>query len=172
MTSLLQAKHQQQGAILLLSLVFLLLLAIVASTVARTSTLQLQMAGNEQFRQAASQKAQAVVSALIESEANFPLYGDIGHSLCDSASVCDENTLAVAMSTEAVPDGVALHYQVQRKGPLLLDSLPYRAAEQSAISSRHFDLALFEVSAEVDGRSVRQGHARVVEGIARRVSAQ
>lgn len=161
---------------LLLAMIFLLLLAMIASTVTRTSILEFQMAGNDQFREEAFQKAQAIASALAEDEDNFPVAGSVGSRICeptdpDPNSVCNFTTLAVDGETRAVPAGVDVSFHIERQGPLFIESLPFRQREGDASSAQAFDAAVFETVVEVDGSDARLGRASVVEGIVRRVAA-
>lgn len=161
----------QRGAVLLLAMVFLLLLAIISGSVVRTSVLELRMAGNDQFREEAFQKAQAIAAALSGRMANFRVTGGVGYTLCPAGGGCDSETLAVAAATEAVPAGVDVSYRIRRQGPLVVRTLPFRQAQGSASSSQVFDAAIFETSVSVDGGAVRLGSAEVVRGIAVRVAS-
>ena len=75
-------KSPQRGAVLLIAMIFLLLLAIIAGTVTQTSILEFFMAGNAQFREEAFQEAQAVVTEISSDAGNFPVVGQIGYKLC------------------------------------------------------------------------------------------
>jgi Tfp pilus assembly protein PilX len=157
--------------VLFLAMIFLLLLAIISGTVIRTSILEFQMAGNDQFREEAFQRAEAIAANLSEDIDNFPVTGEVGYTLCDSASSCDDNNLVPDANVADVPTGVNVNYRIQRQGPLLIESLPFRQADTGASSSQVFDAAIFEASATVDGRSARLGSAQVVQGIAVRVAS-
>ncbi|QIB66350.1 PilX N-terminal domain-containing pilus assembly protein [Kineobactrum salinum] len=161
----------QRGAVLLLAMVFLLLLAIISSSVVRTSVLEFRMAGNDQFREEALQKAQAIAAALAEDPANFRLTGGVGYTRCRAGGGCESETLAVAAATEAVPAGVDVSYRIRRQAPLVVKSLPFRQAESNASSSQVFDAAIFEVGVTVDGSAVRLGSAEVLQGIAVRIAS-
>lgn len=166
----------QRGAVLLLAMVFLLLLAMIASAATRTSTLEFRMAGNDQFREEAFQKAQAVATALAEDESHFPLTGAVGSRVCeptdpDPESLCHSRVLAVDGAARAAPPGVTVSFYIERLGPLLVDDLPFRQSEGGASSARAFDAALFETVVEVNGSGAGLGRAQVVEGVARRVPA-
>ena len=60
------SKTKNRGAVLFLAMIFLLLLAIISGTVIRTSILEFQMAGNDQFREEAFQRAEAIAANLSE----------------------------------------------------------------------------------------------------------
>ena len=71
-------RSRQEGAVLIIALMFLLLLTLVATTGAETSTLQLQMAGNEQSRVEAQQQALAIIDAILDDSDNTPVVGGVG----------------------------------------------------------------------------------------------
>jgi hypothetical protein len=150
-------------------MVFLLLMAIVAGTVMQVSTLEVFMAGNGQFREEAFQQAQAIASEISEDIDNFPVVGDIGYRVCPSG--CDATFSRSLSSLALVSPDVIATYEVVRRGPLIMESLPYRQAENKVSSSSSFDVALFEARVAIDGRAARLGHARVVQGMAVRVAS-
>lgn len=161
-------KRRQHGAVLLLAMVFLLLMAIVAGTVMQTSILEFFMAGNEQFREEAFQQAQAISSELSEDLANFPVTGGIGYTIC--ASGCDATfPRPPTSSLSKVPAGSTVTYSVRRRGPLFIDNLPFRQSENTVSSNPALDAAIFEADVEIDGSANRLGSAHVVQGIAVRV---
>jgi hypothetical protein len=150
-------------------MIFLLLLTIIAGTVMQTSQQEFQMAGNNQFREEASLRAQAIASELASEQDNFPVTGDVGYTICDPNDPdvdCNTDNFLTAPSFAAVPEGVEVSYQVVRQGPILLESLPFRQSEASVSSSPAFDAAIFEVAVTVDGSAVRMGRAEVIQGVA------
>jgi len=161
-----------RGAILLVSMVFLLLMALVAGTVMQTSMLEFKMAGNDQFREEAFQKAQAVSSSISEDVDNFPVVGDVGYTNCvtgDADPDCDIFSLTIDSAIASVPTGVALTAQVTREGPLILESFPVRLSESQTSSSPSYDAAIFEVVVEYSGSDVGLGNAEVAQGLAVRI---
>jgi hypothetical protein len=170
-------KPRNRGAVLLLAMVFMLMLAVIAATVVQTGVLEFHMAGNDQFQEEAFQRAQAIVSELSRDPDNFSLAGGLGYALCfsqgqsqDQDPDCDENSLNAPVSG-VVPEGVELTYRVIRQGPRLLQRFPLREAQGVASGSGLFDAAIFEVDVHVDGSGRRLGSARVVQGIAVRLAA-
>jgi hypothetical protein len=158
------------GTVLLLAMVFLLLLAILAGTLMQTGILELRMAANNQFREQAFQKSQAIASALSQDVDNFLLVGDVGFTLCKNAASgaqCDKSRfITLDSSLEKVPQGVKVNYQVVRMGPLITPGLPMRESQGAVSSLLAYDAAVFEVQVELDGGSVNLGSAEVVQGIA------
>jgi hypothetical protein len=166
-------KPRTAGAVLLLAMVFMLMLAVIAGAVMQAGVMEFHMAGNDQFQEEAFQRAQAVASELSREPDNFSLAGGVGHTLCspaDNDPGCDGNSLGVPVSA-VVPESVELTYRVIRQGPRLLQSFPIREAQGVASGSGISDAAIFEVSVHLDGSGRRLGSARVVQGIAVRLAA-
>lgn len=165
---------RQRGAVLLLAMVFLLLMAIVAGTVMQTSVLEFFMAGNDQFREEAFQQAQAITTEIGDDIDNFPVTGGVGYMVCPpgvssvDGDTCNANFPAVPDSVATVPHD-DLVYTVVRQGPLIIESLPFRQREGVASSSPSFDAAIFETDVIIDGSASRLGSANVVQGLAVRV---
>jgi type II secretory pathway pseudopilin PulG len=163
-------RARSRGAVLLLAMIFLLLLAMVAGTVMQTSILESRMAGNEQFREEAFQRAQAVASALSEDPSNFPVSGEVGYTICAGGDTYAECTsdLTLTLSSEVTSSLVDsdVTYRVERQGPLFLETLPFRQREGATSSSLAFDAAIFEAQVEVDGSASRLGRAEVAQGVA------
>lgn len=163
-----------RGAALLLALVFLLLLAMLAATVMRTSILQLHMAGNDQFMEEAVHQAQAVATELSLRAENFYLRSAVDEINCPEGDMdpgCNYTRLPPLVQA-MVPDGVALDYRVTRQAPLLWRGFPIREAEAIASSSTRFDAAMFEILVQVDGAGISLGSARIAQGIAVRVAGR
>ena len=155
------------------ALLFLLLITLVATTGAQTSTLQLQMAGNEQSRVEAQQRALAVLDAIIDDSDNAPVVGNIGFKICDEGSLdatCDLNSIALDGAVTTLPPGVDLDYFVTRVGPLEVDAPTMDEAQVSSASA--YKLARQEVMASVDGIEERLGSSMIVQGVNVRIPAQ
>ena len=167
-------RSRQRGAVLLLAMVFLLLMAIVAGTVMQTSVLEFFMAGNDQFREEAFQQAQAITTEIGDDIDNFPVTGGVGYLVCPQGintvggETCNANFPAEPDSVANVPHEDVV-YTVVRQGPLILESLPFRQRESQASSSPAFDAAIFETDVIIDGSASRLGSANVVQGLAVRV---
>lgn len=165
--------YRQDGATLIVALMFLLLITLLATTGAQTSTLQLQMAGNEQSRVEAQQRALAVLDAIIDDSNNVPVVGGIGYKICDAESTdnsCDLNQIVVDNAVTTLPAGVDLDYFVTRVGPLEQDA-PTMSEEQVSSASA-YKVARQEVVAVVDGLEERLGAANIVQGVYVRIPSQ
>lgn len=163
-------RTKNRGVVLLVTMVFLLLLAVLSGTAIQTSILEFQMAANEKFQEEAFQRAQAIASAISSHKDNFPITTVVGSLICragDRAVACHEARLTLPDSTLAVVSpGVDVTYTVERKGPVLVPSLPIRMPQTSVSSSLAFDAAIFETQVKIDGGGVNLGVAEVVQGIA------
>ena len=160
---------RSSGAVLLLAMVFLLLIAMIAASVMQTSAMELRMAGNDQFREEAFQKVQGIASAISSRAENFPISSPISYQLCANSVAthgCSADLAALDASIVAVPTGVSLSYSVERRGPALLKALPFRIEQGAASSSLAYDAAVFETLVQLDGSSERLGSAQVALGIA------
>ncbi len=163
-------RTKSTGAVLLVSMIFLLLLALVAGTVMQTSILEFRMAGNDQFREEAFQQAQATVASVVEDLDNFPVTGDVGYKIClAGSSGCDSTVLTY--DTSVVTDSSLLTVEVTREGPLIMETFPVRLSESQTSSSVNYDAAIFEVHAEYSGSNQGLGNAEVVEGVAVRIAS-
>lgn len=160
-------EKRQRGAVLLIAMIFLLLLAIIAGTVTQTSILEFFMAGNAQFREEAFQEAQSIVTEITSDANNFPVVGQVGYKLCKTVGGdCKAQLSALVANKDTEAD-----YSVVRRGPLILESLPFRQGESQGSSSPNFDAVIFEVNVEVDGSASRLGSAEIVQGVAVRVAS-
>lgn len=63
----LQSRHRQEGAALVIGLLLLLVLTLLAISGITTATLELQMAGNQQYQQRAFQAAETAIEQAIET---------------------------------------------------------------------------------------------------------
>lgn len=169
-----QMNHfRQRGAVLIVSLLFLLLLTLIATTASRTSTFELKMAGNEQSRIEATQKAMAVVHAIESDSDNTPIVGNIGYKICAtgvSGGGCNESIINLSSAVTTVQSGASLSYNVTRKGPLETDAPTMD--EDQASSASAFKVARYEVTASYDGSGAGMGSAEIVQGVLVKIPSQ
>lgn len=131
-----------RGAILILVLVYLSLLALVSASAMRSAALQVRMAGNEQFAAEARAQARAIANAVARDPTNFDPGAAVGVARCvmaDAASGCATGGLA---SLPAPLAAVATDYRVVRRAPLELADIPLGTGETGTVEAR---FALFEV---------------------------
>ena len=161
-------RNKDDGTVLILALVFMLMLAVISTTAMHTALLQLHMAGNDQFLEEAFHKAEAIADELSQNPDNFVLDTQVGHSNCplDPKTLdCELRLLAVPASV-ATSEGYDIDYRITRQDPVLWLDFPISESQATASSSRNFDAAIFEVDVRVDGSRKRRGSAHVVQGVA------
>ncbi len=167
-------KGDCSGAVLLLAMVFMLLLATLAATGMATSIMEIRMAANDQFKEQAFQTAQAFAAAISRNTDNFHVSGVVGFTTCKnemSNPDCDASEFVTLYSSlEHVSPGVTVDYRVERMGPLFLPGMPFRQAQSLVSSVLAYDAAIFEVRVIVDGGGVNLARAEVAQGIAVLVS--
>ncbi|MEH6469418.1 MAG: PilX N-terminal domain-containing pilus assembly protein, partial [Porticoccus sp.] len=122
-------KTKQQGAILLISIIFLLLLSMLALGTMRSGTLEILMAGNEQSRIDAFELAAGVNESVISrwqggggTEPSFKtdkILCSPGHTDpdCDELTLTIDTTLSSAISTAGAENDYATHYLGEGQAP-------------------------------------------------------
>jgi hypothetical protein len=159
--------NKQRGMVLLVSLLILLLMAIIATTVTQTNIMQLQMAGNDESKTDAMQRALAIVDAVIDRSSNIAIVGDlVGYTSCAATSPksCDEKTLSINSAVE--PSTGDYDYHVTRMGPEYLSlGAQGRRDEDSADTGLEYEGAILEVGGSYDGTGEGLGAASVVQGV-------
>lgn len=158
---------------MIISLVFLLLISLIASTAAETNTLQMQMAGNSQLRADAQQRVMAILDAILDDSDNTPIVGNVGYKICDAASTdtsCNQSLINLDSSVTNIPGGTSSDYFVTRTGPLETGAPVMDEFMVSSASA--FNMARYEVTASFDGNAVRLGSSRVVQGVTVKIPAQ
>jgi Tfp pilus assembly protein PilX len=151
----------QEGSVLLPSLIFLLILTLAATTTMRTSTMELRMAGNEQQRVETFELTQSIVDEVVGNPNNIRVSGNLGYVNCTpGVSGCNAND--VAINTNLVPTARAgnVAVLVERLAPAL--SAPPRGINTSADA---FSAARFEVDTTYDGRAENEGRVGIVQGV-------
>tara|TARA_R110001592_G_scaffold215025_2_gene468336 strand:+ start:115747 stop:116283 length:537 start_codon:yes stop_codon:yes gene_type:complete len=161
--------RQQAGVVLLVSLLVLLVMGIIATTVARTNQLQLHMAGNDEARIAAMQRALAAIDGVIARPANFRTDVAAGHQMCTAIAAtesCDSHSLTLAQGV--LPATGQLEVVVQRLAPEI-GRMPV-LTEDAANSTVHYRVAKFEVQVVYDGTADGGGRAALAQGVLVRLS--
>ena len=157
---------RQGGAVLIVSLIFLLLLGLLATTVSETNLLQLQMAGNDESRMEVNQRALALIDAVLDDMDNLPVVGKIGYRICRreaslaSAAGCDERRIRVP--SLLLDDDAHIDYYVERAGPLETP-LPF-LDEDIAGSATALKLARQNIIVRFDRADQNRGTVELVQG--------
>lgn len=159
--------RRQEGTVLILALVFVLMLALLAGMVMRTGVLQIRMAGNDQFQEEARQLAYAITAVLPMHPDNFSLDVEMGHTACAPGSEspdCDSTDLQ-GPGEALVIDSYEVDYRVTRLDPLLWQAELVAGSADDENGGPAEDIAVFEVDVRVDGGANRLGSAHVIQGM-------
>ena len=153
----------QHGTVLICSLVFAAMLALVTATLVQTATQQLHMAGNDQFRTLMRQYAQSVAAALAKNQHNFQLDKPVGHVNCPPASGqfdCDSRTLP-APNVQVDIATLAFDYRVVRHA-VFRSTLSRPSSEDEEHTGVNV-FATFEIEVRVNSSAAS---VHVVQGVA------
>ena len=155
-------RKRQQGAILVIALMFLIAITLYTVSSMRSSNIGLYIAQNEESRVAAEQAAQALADAIVASPASTPVVGVSGFTACTPGeSGCDRNDLPVPNPVLAA--AVANNHitaRVERTGTAFRP--PPRIVETSIDK---FSSASFRVVTTFDRVDAGLGREQVTEGV-------
>jgi hypothetical protein len=158
----LQGRQRQQGAVLVVALMFLVAITLLTISSMRSSNIGLHMAQNEESRIAAIQSAQALADVIVANPAATPVVGKSGFTACTPGQPnCDRNNLPV--SDPMLASDVANYHlsaRVERTGGTFQP--PPRAVESSIDK---FTSASFKVTTTFDRVDEGLGRQAITEGI-------
>jgi len=171
------AHYRQRGAVLAVSLIFLLLLSIVAISLMRSGQLEVLMAGNAQSRLSAFEMAEGITEAImVRWEDNFEsnaIVCSAGHPNTDGK--CDESNLMWDLRLNPAENHSSLlpqakGAQVTARVRPLNDGKDTCPPPEFMPGDYEVDtpVLLFEVEAAFDLVQLRQGASRVHRGAALR----
>ena len=154
--------RNQNGAILMIALVFLIAITLLSTSSMRSSNIGLFMAQNEESRFTAEQAAQALADAIVANPSSTPVVGLSGFAFCTAGLAdCDRNDLPVENSELAYEVTTNHMYaRVVRTGAEF--SPPPRATESSIDK---FTSASFIVVTTYDRVAEGRGRQQVTEGV-------
>lgn len=153
---------KQSGAILVISLIFLIAITLLAIASMSSSNIGLHMAQNEESRVIAEQGAQAMADAIVSETGSTPVTGGGGFTICTAGEAgCNRNDLPVsnAFLKTAIANG-HITARVQRMGP---DFGPPPRIVESSIDK--FTSASFEVTTTYDRVDETLGRQQITEGV-------
>jgi len=158
----LHERDRQNGAILVVALVFLIAITLLTVSSMRASNIGLYMAQNEESRIAAEQAAQALADAIVANPSATPVFGVAGFTACTLGETgCDRNDLPVGDPTlEAEIASSYISARVERVGPIFRP--PPRVVESSIDK---FTSAGFRVTTTYDRVDEGLGRQQVSEGV-------
>lgn len=153
---------RQDGAILVVCLMFLIAITLFTISSMRSSNIGLHIAQNEESRIAAVQAAQALADVIVANPASTPVIGDTGFTACTPGQQgCDRDNLAIG--NELVEASVAanhVHARVERVGAVFRP--PPRVVESSIDK---FSSASFTVTTTYDRAAEGLGRQQITEGV-------
>lgn len=153
---------RQSGAILVMTMIFLVAISIIAAASMQSSNLGLLMAQNEESRVSAVQGAQALADAIVSTPSATPVVGGAGFTICTPGGYnCNRDDLIISNSILALAVAQGhISARVQRDGPLLRP--PPRSIESSIDK---FTAASFDVTTTYDRTDEQLGRQQVTEGV-------
>jgi hypothetical protein len=155
-------KVRQQGAVLIVALLFLIAMTLYTLSSMRSSNISLHMAQNEESLVAATQAAQALADALVADPGSTLVVGQTGYAVCTAGQVnCDRSDLSVdnqVLSTAIAENHISA--RVERIGSEF--SPPPRAVESSIDK---FAGASFRVITTYDRVDDGLGRRQITEGV-------
>lgn len=155
-------KQKQQGAILVIALMFLVAITLFTISSMRSSNIGLHMAQNEESRLAAIQAAQALADVIVANPASTPVFGKSGFTACTAGQQgCDRDNLPISDPT--IAGEVATYHlsaRVERTGG---EFQPPPRAVESSIDK--FTSASFRVITTFDRIDDGLGRQQITEGV-------
>lgn len=148
----------QRGVALVVTLVVLIGISVVSLASLKTGVFELLMAGNEEARTSAFQRAKAGLDAVAARISNFVVIGDIGYRNCTPGAT----VAGCAMNNITVPgefDPTGSEMFVERLAPL--SACPPRGM---ATSCENFSVSSFAIDAHYSDTPNRGGRSRQQEG--------
>jgi len=155
-------QKNQRGAVLVITMLFLVAISVLAVTSMQSSNIGLFMAQNEESRITAAQGAQALADAIVANPAATPVVGGDGFTICTPGEAeCDRTDLPISNSilASSVAKG-HITARVVRDGPLFRP--PPRSVESSIDK---FNSASFEVVTTFDRTDEQLGRQQITEGV-------
>ncbi|MDX1481040.1 MAG: hypothetical protein R3315_05150 [Woeseiaceae bacterium] len=153
---------RQDGAILVVCLMFLVAITLFTISSMRSSNIGLHIAQNEESRIAAVQAAQALADVIVANPASTPVIGDTGFTVCTAGQAgCDRDNLAI--DNELIDAAVASNHvyaRVERVGAVFRP--PPRIVESSIDK---FSSASFMVTTTYDRADEGLGRQQITEGV-------
>lgn len=155
--------QKQNGTALVTALVLLVALTMVSLAGIQSSSVQLQISGNDEETVLAYEYAQSVVDAVIENPAYFAVGAANGHTICLTAETgCNDTPITFS---ETMFSGVNLQAKVTlvKVGPA---PRMYNASDLENTTAAYFD-----VKGRYDETGNRGGKANIVQGMVKVISA-
>lgn len=153
----------QSGVALVTVLIMLVIITLLSLSAMRVSTMELNMARNQESVTQAFNGAQALADAIIGTPTSTPVSGGVDYVICTpgGGTGCDAESLQITEPFIASHvTGNVMRASVRRLGPALRP--PPRGISSSADK---FMAAAFEVNASYDNAAQGQGSSSISEGV-------
>ena len=153
--------EKQQGAALVIALVFLVAITLLGLTSIRSSTMELRMAINEETRITAMGQAQAMINMVASDDNNLPVTSDAALTVvrCFPASAdCADSPLGKVMLLDISKFTGNVYAEVTRLEPAIAP-MP----RGFGMSGDKFDSALFGIVGGFDRSTEGLGAAEIEE---------
>lgn len=163
-------RTRERGAVLIIALVFLALIALISVSSMDSSRLEAYMAGNEQARIDALQRAQAVVDFLADEDDSFRVT-TVGYLRCNSGNTdtdCDSSA-ALAISNSDVASLVSGITELSYSSEFYYESTKAPPSSIGNGNGQAYGAAYFDIKVLYDDSDSRGGRAQVSQGIGVRV---
>lgn len=158
---------RQQGAALLVALLFLIILTLLSVNAMRSSTMELRMAGNEQERRIGFDSTQSARDTVIAS--NKIVVSNIGDTICFGFGV-DPGCTGASETNENLPVGVGVGQENSVRATLNAIAACPRKSGNSVAGDSSFNTgapggcAYFTIESSYDATAWRGGRVETVEG--------
>lgn len=156
--------RRQRGLALAVAMVFLLVMTLIGLVAMQSSTVQSILARNTQFEIEATQKAQAIIDAILANDNNFSLELRPGERNCYPDNVpgngiaCDDSFLKTTLENLIIPTGT--YAEVRRLRPA---QVPPPAPAVTSMDK--FTSAAFAVRGKYNRAEIGLGAADIEQGI-------
>jgi len=153
---------RQRGGVLLVSIIFLVVLALLGLASMNTSRIALRMANNTEAQTSAYQAAQALADAVAATPSMTPIIGGAGYTVCTpGVDPCNASTLFLPAGdlADAIADGDLWGTAV------MTDPTNNPPPRGLGFSADKFTATAFEVNTTFDRAAQGLGTADVTQGI-------
>lgn len=154
-----KTRRKQRGAVMMVTLVFLVVLGIMALTSVQSSKMELRMAGNEAVRAIAHQISQALIDAIIATPLMTPVIGNTGFMLCTNGQPgCDLASLFMpgVLAADVATGDLFATAQLVQIGP---------PPPGTGYSADDFEANYYTVASTYDRSDDGLGRAAITQGI-------
>lgn len=155
----------QRGVALAIALIFLVVITLVGLVAMRSSVVEIKLARNNQFEIEATQKAQAVVDAVLEDKANFSSTLKVGEISCydsgaNAPTACEQSGRRALLNANGELFQTGVYAEVQRLAPARVP-----VPVPSLTSMDKFTAAAFSVRGQFNRAQEGLGAADIEVGV-------